>query len=138
MTIGSTIKKAAYVTIAAGLFVTGVAIGHYSATDREYQIMRFDEAVFLRSVSLDRAYQLTRTQDEVYLGDSEHNLKGVRAVSYLEGKEAMQPQVEQLTNQVSELEGKIRARKVVDTVEDVGDNIGDGWRNFKHNLLDGN
>jgi hypothetical protein len=115
------------ITIAAPII--GGIIGRYTALDRNYRIEREQGQVMLRSADPNQAYPLT-------ILDSEHNLIGVRKLSKYEGQQSMQPTVDTLAETNSELEGRIKARQITDTIEEVGDDLRDAWRNFKHNLIE--
>jgi hypothetical protein len=122
------------ITIAAPII--GGIIGRYTALDRNYRIEREQGQVMLRSADPNQAYPLTILDGQIYLGDSEHNLIGVRKLSKYEGQQSMQPTVDTLAETNSELEGRIKARQITDTIEEVGDDLRDAWRNFKHNLIE--
>ena len=134
--MGKRLQKAAYTALVMGALGLGAVAGRYSALDREYRVERKDDGVLLRSTSLNTTYPLTRVSDNVYLGNSLHNLKGVQDMATREGQQALQPTVEALTQRTDELQGKIDKRRLVDQVEEIADRIEDGWRNFKHNLLE--
>ncbi len=119
-----------------GLMTGSCQIGRYIERDCDYRIQRKADQAFLHVTGIDQMYELHRVNDHVYLGGSDHNLQGVREVGQIEGIRSAQPQIDALRNQNEQLEGRISRRKIADQVEDIGGDIKEGWRNFKHNLLE--
>ena len=132
------VKSVAYAAVVLAGFAAGIAVGRYATLDREYKINREGDQVWLQSQLCEQSYQLIRFECDFYLGSSDHHLNGVRAVAKYEGQQSVKPEMDRLKHKVSDLSDKIAKRQITDAVEDIADDIGDGWRNFKHNLIDGN
>ena len=78
----------------AGLAV-GAALGYYvchrHVEDKEYRLVREDQRVELQLKETGRSYPLTQIGKDFYLGDSDHNLKGVQAMGRYEGRNGVDP-----------------------------------------------
>ena len=129
------LKGMLYAGTLAAAGAIGAIGGHYCTLDREYRIERICDGVSLTALSLEKSYSLTQTGKEFYLGDSDHNIKGVKAMATVEGRRSEQPTVRQLEGKVSELEGKIWQRQLVDDAESIGDAVKYGWNNLKRSLI---
>jgi len=64
-----------------GSFISGSYLGYQAAKDRDYTIIRKDESVFLNSNQLEKSYPLVQQQNEIYLGDADHQFKGLQALT---------------------------------------------------------
>lgn len=129
-------KSLGYKALLVATAAAGVFIGRYVTLDRNYRVEREEGLVMLKYEDTGKRYALSTYQGEVYLGDSNHHLAGLQAMSTEEGMKTMRPTINRLQQEVDSLETKIAARRVTDAVEDVGGNILEGWRNFKHNLIE--
>ena len=69
-------KHLAYTALFIGCSALGFARGRSLGTDRDYQLQRNHEEVLLIVKDTDTCYELTRLNDQVYLGNAEHNLNG--------------------------------------------------------------
>ena len=128
-------KSLGYKALLVATAAAGVFIGRYVTLDRTYRVEREEGLVMLKHEDTGKRYGLTTYQGEVYLGDSNHHLAGLQAMSTDEGMKTMRPTINKLQQEVNSLETKIAARQITDTIEDVGADIKDGWRNLKHNLI---
>lgn len=128
-------KKYAAMGVIASSMLGGGYLGRMSALDREYRIVRNRGDVALNVISTERTYPIIPFDGEIYVGDSEHHLRGVQAAARYEGRTEMQPTIDRLQSEVSNLETKIAMRRLTDQLESIGDSIRSGWRNFKHNTL---
>lgn len=129
--------KIAKIIVGAGLVAIGYSAGDYMARDSEYLVERTHYSVFLKSKSLDKSYPLNVFNNEVYIGNSDHNLQGVKELAQYEGRKAMMPTVVGMNKRAEDLEKKIEKRKMTDAVEQIGERLRQYWTNFKHGLLDG-
>ena len=130
------LKKLAYVSLLTGSAALGALIGRYSAIDREFKIQREGDTVSITAQELGKTYRIITHNGEAYMGDSNHHMKGLRITAILEGENAMKPRIQRLRQHNEQLEDRIKKRKFMDQIERLGDSIGDGYRNFKHNMLD--
>jgi hypothetical protein len=128
-----TVRTAAFLGCMAGSFV----LGKFYATDNQYGIERPDDVPVALFYNKDSGQRLPiyPTERGTFVGSSEHHLQGVREVARLEGQESMRPTIDALQRHSSTLEKKIAARQFTDRVEEVWDDVCDGVRNIKHNLI---
>jgi hypothetical protein len=127
------VRTAAFLGCMAGSFV----VGKFYATDRQYAIERPSDVPVALFYNKDSGQRLPiyPTEKGTFVGSSEHNLQGVREIAILEGQESMRPTVDALQRYSDTLERKIVARQFTDRVEEVWDDVCDGVRNIKHNLI---
>lgn len=120
------VKKA---IVGGMIFLGGMYAGNQTAQDPVYSINRNEQQVVLQANNVNKSYELTRAGNDVYMGDSMHNLKGVQAMALEEGKRIIKPQVDSL-------ETKIQSRKKFDRFEKFTDDLKDAYMDFKHNTLE--
>jgi hypothetical protein len=130
-----TIKKYTCIGLMLASSIAGGYIGHKATLDKDYRIMRNADYISLHSISSSNSYIITEHNRQTYLGDSEHNLRGVKVTALYEGKNEIKPIIKDLQEQVNTLENRIRMRRITDGIENLGDGIKDAWRNIKHNTI---
>lgn len=73
-------------SVIGGILIGGViGYGVNKLKQPEYTLNEKNNTTFLESKSVDKAYEVNKTQDNFYLGDLEHNLLGVRELAYMQG-----------------------------------------------------
>ena len=120
---------------ACGLIAGGCMIGKYVERDPEYSIQRKGGQAYVYVTHTKRSYELNTVAEEAYLGTSDHNMHGVQAIARIEGIRKSQPQIKSLQEQNDELTSRITKRQLTDELENLCDDVKDGWRNFKHNII---
>ena len=122
------LKKVLYSTIAAGALAAAGAAGYFAGQDSEYRVQRQGDSVLLYSITLDKAHQLTQAANDFYLGDSDHNLQGVKEVAKVEGQQSVKPEIDAVREQrdmcQEELSRRQRKEDLVAIVE--GAKVGAG------------
>jgi hypothetical protein len=106
------IKTLAYTALLAG----GIAGGYYfgansCSADQEYKINRENKIVSLESKTLDKSYELNQIGEDFYLGDSNHNLKGVQALAMYETEKKVESKINGLESKLDSLETKFKVQK---------------------------
>ena len=75
-------SKLGRILLFAGSFAAGYFVGkgrvNQDFTSVNYEIVQQDNSHFLRSKELDKAYKLHEVNREVYMGDLEHMINGVK------------------------------------------------------------
>lgn len=124
------LRKTSYLTA----FSLGVIIGYYTTVDREFRVDRDRNYVGISSVSQGTSYPLTSLGGDVFLGNSQHHLSGVRAAALCEGQEAMRPRLESLENKVSDLQRQNLMKDIRNVYDRTVYKIKEGWHNFMEDL----
>ncbi|MBC8444328.1 hypothetical protein H8D83_01950 [Candidatus Woesearchaeota archaeon] len=106
------IKTMAYTALLAG----GIAGGYYfgansCSADQDYKINRENEIVSLESKTLGLSYELNQIGEDFYLGDSNHNLKGVQALAIYETEKKDRLKINGLESKLDSLETKFNIQK---------------------------
>ncbi len=74
-------KHLAYTALFMACSTLGYARGRNLGTDKDYQLQRNHEEVLLIVKDTNTCYEITRLNDQIYLGDAMHNFKGVFELS---------------------------------------------------------
>ncbi len=106
------IKTLAYTALLAGGIAGGYHFGANSCSaDQEYNINRENKIVSLESKTLGTSYELKQIGGDFYLGDSNHNLKGVQALSMYETEKKVESKINGLESKLDSLETKLNFQK---------------------------
>lgn len=110
--------KFMYAVVLAGGLAAGFVGGKYCATDVEYKINRDNEIVMLESKSLNKSHELKKLNEDFYLGDSNHNLKGVQVLAMYEAGNMMESKVDSLEQELDKFNLKEKAKDLTNRVKD--------------------
>ena len=129
------LKGILYSAAACAAVVASGYAGFNAALDRDYRIQKNEGQISLYSRSLDKALPITSTEKTFYLGNSDHNLNGVKELGKKEGQESMKPKIEGLEGQVQQYQGQLDKLKIMSNLENLGLFMKNAWYNAKDNAL---
>lgn len=106
--------------IYAGILAIGMAVGGYIYANKtaktittrqdQYRIEQTDTTTNLYSKNLNKSYELTSLDGNLFLGDVQHNMLGVTKLSAYEAKESMMPVIDKLSSKIDSLESRIDSK----------------------------
>lgn len=82
--VADLVKKLLIAGSIAASGIGGYVIGNNNTEDNEYQIKRTDSTVVLYNKNIDKEHQIFKINDDFYVGNSEHQLKGLKNVAMYE------------------------------------------------------
>jgi uncharacterized membrane protein len=115
-----------------GGLLLGVGVGYCSGKINQpsYTLQEKNESTYLFSKSNNKSFKINEVNNNFYLGDFEHNLDGLRAVSYVNGLSEKEDELfverqrsNDLEDKLNEQTKKIRRRKFFDKVDETKDKI---------------
>jgi hypothetical protein len=113
----------------AAALAVGGAVGYNMALDKDYRVNRSGAEVTLESRTLGKEYPLNVVGKDMYLGNSEHNLQGVRVMGIYEGQQSVlgAPAAQGTTT----IDDKVAKKSLGQKVGQVGDAAKESWKTFK-------
>jgi uncharacterized membrane protein len=117
--------------IVAGLLI-GAGVGYFSGKINQpsYTLHEKDESSYLFSKSNNKSYEIDEVSNNFYLGGFEHNLNGLRVVSYFNGLSEKKDELFDERQKNNDLEEKlneqsqmIRRRRFFDKIDETKDKI---------------
>ncbi|NQU98656.1 hypothetical protein HQ533_04265 [Candidatus Woesearchaeota archaeon] len=108
------------VALAGTIFVAGMYVGNKMSGDSDYAINRTNQAVMLEAKNVDKAYELTKIDDEVYMGSAIHNLNGVKALAFGD-----------IEAQADSIDSTVDNNKIMEAIEEIGDKVVDKYNDVK-------
>ena len=103
--------------IYAGIIAIGMAVGGYMYANTtnntiktghdQYTIEQTDSTLNLHSTTLDKTYQLTSLDGDLFLGGAQHNMLGATKLSAYNAKQSMMPIIDKLSTKLDSLESRL-------------------------------
>jgi len=109
-------------TLGTGLFI-GYIAGTDHKTNERYELFSAGKADYVRSIELNKSYQLKQADNDFFLGDMYHQMKGVQVLTKSETRDLLLRKMNGLNSEVDSLDSRINKKDFLDKVEDTGKSL---------------